>query len=117
MSRQSRAIQLAVAKDRMPIAWKDQGAPVHEPELPPADRDLTLHCLRLDMAFHHARTPGQMIERVDGDVGLLGNFFSLRIGEFRVLYNVDEQVRIVAIQRIGEKRRDEFFFRGRQEEL
>jgi ATP-binding cassette, subfamily B, bacterial len=38
--------------------------------------DLTLHCLRLDMAFHNARTPGEMIERVDGDVTKLGNFLS-----------------------------------------
>src|ERR671933_719217 len=33
--------------------------------------DLMLHCLRLDMAFHHERTPGQMIERIDGDVANL----------------------------------------------
>ena len=38
--------------------------------------DLALHCLRLDMRFHHAHLPGEMIERVDGDVGFLGNFFS-----------------------------------------
>jgi len=38
--------------------------------------DLALHCLRLDMTFHNARTPGELIERVDGDVGVLGNFFS-----------------------------------------
>lgn len=38
--------------------------------------DLTLHCLKLDMSFHNARTPGEMIERVDGDVTKLGNFLS-----------------------------------------
>ena len=38
--------------------------------------DLTLHCLKLDMSFHNARTPGEMIERVDGDVSQLGNFLS-----------------------------------------
>ncbi|HEX5692098.1 MAG TPA: ABC transporter ATP-binding protein, partial [Roseiflexaceae bacterium] len=38
--------------------------------------DLTLHCLKLDMGFHNARTPGEMIERVDGDVGKLENFLS-----------------------------------------
>jgi ATP-binding cassette, subfamily B, bacterial len=38
--------------------------------------DLARHCLRLDMSFHNARTPGEMIERIDGDVGALGNFFS-----------------------------------------
>jgi ABC-type multidrug transport system fused ATPase/permease subunit len=38
--------------------------------------DLTAHCLNLDMPFHDARTPGEMIERVDGDVAALANFFS-----------------------------------------
>lgn len=38
--------------------------------------ELTLHCLKLDMSFHNARTPGEMIERVDGDVTKLGNFLS-----------------------------------------
>src|SRR5581483_7791232 len=33
--------------------------------------DLALHCLRLDMAFHKARTPGELIERIDGDVTAL----------------------------------------------
>ena len=38
--------------------------------------DLALHCLRLDMPFHNRRTPGEMIERVDGDVTALAIFFS-----------------------------------------
>jgi ATP-binding cassette, subfamily B, bacterial len=38
--------------------------------------DLTRHLLRLDMGFHKRRTPGELIERVDGDVGVLSNFFS-----------------------------------------
>ncbi len=38
--------------------------------------DLARHCLRLDMGFHHARTPGEMIERIDGDVTEMANFFS-----------------------------------------
>jgi ABC-type multidrug transport system fused ATPase/permease subunit len=38
--------------------------------------DLTLHCLRLDMSFHKSHTPGEMIQRLDGDVGTLGGFFS-----------------------------------------
>jgi ATP-binding cassette subfamily B protein len=38
--------------------------------------DLTAHCLSLDPSFHNAHTPGEMIERVDGDVATLGNFFS-----------------------------------------
>ena len=38
--------------------------------------DLTRHCLSLDMGFHKRRTPGELIERIDGDVTLLANFFS-----------------------------------------
>lgn len=37
---------------------------------------LTRHCLRLDRSFHAARTPGELIERIDGDVTALANFFS-----------------------------------------
>jgi ABC-type multidrug transport system fused ATPase/permease subunit len=38
--------------------------------------DLAQHCLRLDMSFHNVHTPGEMIERIDGDVGSIANFFS-----------------------------------------
>ncbi|MBN1659013.1 MAG: ABC transporter ATP-binding protein, partial [Anaerolineae bacterium] len=38
--------------------------------------ELADHCLRLDMYFHNAHTPGEMIERIDGDVTALSNFFS-----------------------------------------
>ncbi|NPV09309.1 MAG: ABC transporter ATP-binding protein, partial [Anaerolineae bacterium] len=38
--------------------------------------DLVAHCLSLDMPFHKAHTPGTMIERIDGDVLSLANFFS-----------------------------------------
>jgi ABC-type multidrug transport system fused ATPase/permease subunit len=38
--------------------------------------DLAYHCLNLDMGFHHEHTPGEMIERVDGDTTALSNFFS-----------------------------------------
>ena len=44
--------------------------------------DLTLHCLRLDSSFHNARTPGELIERIDGDVGALGGFFSRFVIDF-----------------------------------
>jgi ABC-type multidrug transport system fused ATPase/permease subunit len=39
-------------------------------------RDLAGHCIRLDMGFHNNRTPGELIERIDGDVTNLSNFFS-----------------------------------------
>jgi ABC-type multidrug transport system fused ATPase/permease subunit len=38
--------------------------------------DLANHCLNLDMSFHHEHTPGEMVERVDGDTTALSNFFS-----------------------------------------
>ncbi len=38
--------------------------------------DLASHCLRLDMSFHKAHLPGEMIERIDGDVSTLSNYFS-----------------------------------------
>ncbi len=66
-------------------------------------RDLASHCLRLDMSFHNARTPGEMIERIDGDVNSLGNFFSqfivqvlgnamLLVGVLLLLFREDWQV-------------------------
>jgi ATP-binding cassette subfamily B protein len=38
--------------------------------------DLARHALGLDMSFHTAHTAGEMIERIDGDVMALSNFFS-----------------------------------------
>ena len=38
--------------------------------------DLARHCLGLDMSFHKERTPGELIERIDGDVTALSNFFT-----------------------------------------
>ncbi|MBA3944485.1 MAG: ABC transporter ATP-binding protein [Herpetosiphonaceae bacterium] len=34
------------------------------------------HVLHLDRSFHADRTPGELIERIDGDVAALANFFS-----------------------------------------
>jgi ATP-binding cassette subfamily B protein/ATP-binding cassette subfamily C protein len=44
--------------------------------------DLARHCLRLDMSFHKTHTPGELIERIDGDVSALDDFlsqFSIRL--------------------------------------
>ncbi|WP_020618453.1 ABC transporter ATP-binding protein [Paenibacillus daejeonensis] len=38
--------------------------------------DLASHVLSLDMSFHKEHTSGAIIERVDGDVNALANFFS-----------------------------------------
>ncbi|HEX8185945.1 MAG TPA: ABC transporter transmembrane domain-containing protein, partial [Blastocatellia bacterium] len=48
--------------------------------------DLVLHCLGLDISFHKAHTPGELIERIDGDVMMLSNLFSQFV--FRVLGSV-----------------------------
>ncbi|HTI14798.1 MAG TPA: ABC transporter ATP-binding protein [Dictyobacter sp.] len=65
--------------------------------------DLVTHLLRLDATFHSAHTPGELIERVDGDVGTLARFFSrfvvyvlgnglLLLGVLGLLYHVDWRV-------------------------
>ncbi|MHB1293708.1 MAG: ABC transporter ATP-binding protein [Anaerolineae bacterium] len=65
--------------------------------------DLADHCLRLDMAFHNDHTPGEFIERIDGDVTALSNFFSqfavrllgsalLMLGVLVMLYREDWRV-------------------------
>ena len=65
--------------------------------------DLTTHLLDLDPAFHNAHTPGELIERVDGDVSTLGNFFSrfviylignalLLVGVLIMLFGIDWRV-------------------------
>ncbi len=65
--------------------------------------DLVAHLLRLDAAFHTAHTPGELIERVDGDVATLSRFFSrfvvsvlgngvLMLGVLGLLYHVDWRV-------------------------
>jgi|SRR5579859_60099 len=38
--------------------------------------DLTLHLLRLDLPFHKVHTPGELIERIDGDASAVASFFS-----------------------------------------
>jgi ABC-type multidrug transport system fused ATPase/permease subunit len=44
--------------------------------------DLASHCLELDMSFHNNRSPGELIERIDGDVAELSNFFSQLVIRF-----------------------------------
>ena len=54
--------------------------------------ELTDHVLSLDMSFHRTTPPGELIERVDGDVGqlgvLLGNFVPQMIQEALMLLGV-----------------------------
>jgi ATP-binding cassette subfamily B protein len=48
--------------------------------------DLARHCLNLDMSYHNDISPGELIERIDGDVTELSNFFSQLV--IRVLGNI-----------------------------
>jgi len=48
--------------------------------------ELARHCLNLDMSFHNNSSPGELIERIDGDVGELSNFFSQMV--VRVMGNL-----------------------------
>ena len=43
--------------------------------------------------------------------------WELRIGRFRVFYDVDEVVLVVAIEAIAEKRGDLLFFQGEEQDL
>ncbi|MDQ2786548.1 MAG: ABC transporter ATP-binding protein/permease [Chloroflexota bacterium] len=65
--------------------------------------DLVAHLLRLDASFHTAHTPGELIERVDGDVATLARFFSrfvvsvlgnglLMVGVLVLLFSVDWRI-------------------------
>src|SRR5574338_918311 len=38
--------------------------------------ELARHCLNLDMSLHNHHTPGELIERIDGDVTQMALFFS-----------------------------------------
>lgn len=38
--------------------------------------DLARHCLHLDMSFHNDKSPGELIERIDGDLLQISMFFS-----------------------------------------
>ncbi len=48
--------------------------------------DLAKHCLYLDMQFHHEKSPGEFIERIEGDSLEFANFFSQMV--LRVAGNI-----------------------------
>jgi ATP-binding cassette subfamily B protein len=65
--------------------------------------DLVAHLLRLDAPFHTAHTPGELIERVDGDISTLARFFSrfvvyvlgnglLIVGVLALLFHLDWRI-------------------------
>ena len=81
------------------VAWKSTNA---------LRGDMVAHALRLDMTFHNQQTPGIMIERIDGDVSVLANFFShfgvkvvsnflLLLGMLALLFQVNWMVGVAFI--------------------
>src|SRR5262245_26833761 len=60
-------LQLAVTWGSVDISWR-AGNRLRE--------RLAHHSFRLDMAWHGSHSPGQLIERVDGDVEALSVFFT-----------------------------------------
>lgn len=65
------------------VAWRSTNA---------LRADLAIHTLNLGMGFHKSRPPGEMIERIDGDVNALSGFFSSFVvslgGNFLLLIGV-----------------------------
>ena len=90
--------------------------------------DLARHMIGLDLGFHKAHTPGELIERLDGDVTALANFFSQlsvfvaangllisgilvalwlqdwRVGLGLTLYALVSLVALGLVQRLGQRR-------------
>lgn len=76
------------------VAWKATNA---------LRLDLLMHILRLDQSFHKKHPTGELLERIDGDVNALSNFFSrfvvyllgnalLLIGVLFMLYRIDWRI-------------------------
>jgi ATP-binding cassette subfamily B protein len=57
--------------------------------------DLADHCLSLDMKYHNDTTPGELIQRIDGDVAEFSNFFSQLV--VRILANILLMAGILAV--------------------
>ncbi len=70
---------LAVVNQTMGVAVTYLGSDVSWRTTNRLRGDLLRHCLRLDMSFHNRKTPGEMIERIDGDVSSISSFFSMFI--------------------------------------
>ena len=63
----AQAVQIATAWWGGRLAWRVTNR---------LREDLTEHVLGLDLSFHGRHTPGELIERIDGDVTALGEFLS-----------------------------------------
>ncbi|MGH2515314.1 MAG: ABC transporter transmembrane domain-containing protein, partial [Ktedonobacterales bacterium] len=71
------ALGAAVANELLSAAATFLGQDVGWAATNTIREDLALHLLRLDMSYHNSHTPGEFIERIDGDLTNLSNFFSI----------------------------------------
>jgi ATP-binding cassette, subfamily B, bacterial len=96
-------VALAVAGQTMAVAETYVAENVSWAATNALRADLVAHLLRLDAPFHTAHTPGELIERVDGDVTTLARFFSrfvvyvlgnglLVVGVLGLLFHVDWRI-------------------------
>ena len=87
-------VSVAVAYLGQNVAWTATNA---------LRAELAEHCLNLDMSFHNAHTPGELIERIDGDMTEMATFFSqfvvmlvgnalLLVGILAALYREDWRI-------------------------
>jgi ATP-binding cassette subfamily B protein len=70
---------IAVVRQLITVCLSNLGSDVAWRATNQLRAELLRHCLRLDMRFHHLQTPGVMIERIDGDVTGMSNFFAMFI--------------------------------------
>ena len=76
--------RIAVAHDSGPVTFELSG------QMRDMRRDLAKHVLDLDMGFHKEHTPGELIERIDGDVTALSNLITYAISRERLLALVEK---------------------------
>ncbi|MFN8382371.1 MAG: ABC transporter ATP-binding protein [Anaerolineales bacterium] len=69
-------ISIALIQQVVAIAVKYLGENVAWTATNDLRAELAWHALNLDMRFHNDHTPGELIERIDGDVTELATFFS-----------------------------------------
>ncbi len=79
-------VGLALVQQAMAVTGRYVGENVAWTATNALRAELAEHCLNLDMSFHNDTSPGELIERIDGDVAELSNFFSQLV--IRVIGNL-----------------------------
>lgn len=101
-------LMVAIGQNLTLVGWKYVAQHIGLVATNQIRADLTQHCLQLSMGFHNARTPGELIERVDGDVGKLENFLSqflvqvalnslLLLGVIGMLFLIDWRIGLAGV--------------------